>query len=79
MMENIFVQTLKLNKTYRINVSITKTEIYQKSSRICVIITVDQCSIVTTIVITVSQVPKSKENKFQRVISIRILNLNQSY
>lgn len=78
-MENIFVQTLELNKTYRINVSITKTEIYQKSSRICVIITVDQCSIVTTIVITVSQVPKSKENKFQRVISIRILNLNQSY
>lgn len=78
-MENIFVQTLELNKTYRINVSITKTEIYQKSSKICVIITVDQCSIVTTIVITVSQVPKSKENKFQRVISIRILNLNQSY
>lgn len=78
-MENIFVQTLELNKTYRINVSITKTEIYQKS-RIYVIITVDQCSIVTTIVITYfSQVPKSKENKFQRVISIRILNLNQSY
>lgn len=35
MMENIFVQTLELNKTYRINVSITKTEIYQKSNRIC--------------------------------------------
>lgn len=79
-MENIFVQTLELNKTYRINVSITKTEIYQKSSKICVIIIADQCSIVTTIVITYfSQVPKSKENKFQRVISIRILNLNQSY
>lgn len=76
MMENIFVQTLELNKIYRMNVSITKTEIYQKSSRICVIITVDQCSIVITYF---SQVPKSKENKFQRVISIRILNLNQSY
>lgn len=28
---DIFVQTLKLNKTYRINVSIMKIEICQKS------------------------------------------------
>lgn len=74
---DIFVQTLKLNKTYRINVSIMKIEICQKSRRTYVAIIFNQLLIVITIVIW--QVLKNKGSKFQKVINIQILNLNQTY